>query len=562
MRLPDSFLEQVSRATDIVAVIGAHVALKPSGQSYKGLCPFHDERTPSFSVHPIRRRFYCFGCSAGGTVFQFLMKQEGLTFIEAVKKLALAANIPFPDLDEQNSQQTDAPLYRALQFAADLYHTTLLSDPGAQAARDYLLRRGLSPDDWVTFTIGYAPDISEFLQRALPPSLTLSHLTAAGLVTMQERRPRDVFHARIIFPIRDPKGQICGLAGRIGPWNQQDSARWKYVNTAETPIFQKSSLLYLYDRAVAMRGREKTLLLVEGYLDAIALHKAGWTNSAAIMGTTLSRAHIDLISKAGWRPMLCLDADEPGTKAVWKNLPLLLDTGLKPAVCTLPVPGDPDEFLHTHGPQAFHAAVAQARPLFDWACDQIALARRQGRADDYRTLLSQMQTAIDHLSDPLHREGLREMLAQRFAPALAQERTAASANPVLPVPPLERRLVHALTLRWLTPAQLARLCPEWCSVPAVARLAQIYKAQSPHEFPLVLEGPDASTLHPLIRSVQREPDPPPPSTDAVERLLDELERAWYRRQFHTAIKQDPLHPSATTLQLLTRIHPSPPRPPL
>ena len=551
MRFPDSFLEQVSRATDLVAVIGTHVALKPGGQSYKGLCPFHDEHTPSFTVNPVRRRFYCFGCGAGGTVFQFLMQQEGLTFADAVKKLALAANLPLPDLLTDEGAD-DLPVYQALQLAADLFHTCLLLDPQAQPARDYLLSRGLQPEDWETFKLGYAPAVPGFLQQARrPPTIKLSHFEAAGLIMRYHTRIHDVFQARIMFPIADLQGRISGFSGRVLPDAPADHKGRKYVNTTETGTFRKSSLLYLYDRAVATRGREKTLLIVEGYLDAIALHKAGWTNTVAMMGTALSPSHVETFQKANWRPMLCFDADKAGAQATWKALGTLLGTGVKPSVCTLPVPGDPDDFLRTHRATAFHAAVTQAKPLFDWACDQIAAARQQHRADDYATLLTQLQKVLTQLPDPLYREGLFEMLYRRFAPTTPRPQLVATDDPPLVLTVGERRLVHALTLHWLTPAQLHRLQPAWCPHPTVARYVQICKAQPSPDFPLVLDGQDSTLLHPLIRAVRLAPDPPPAHPQAMDQLLTQLEHDYSRRQLQHALTQGPLPLTPTTRHLLT-----------
>lgn len=530
MRLADSFIDQVDRATDIVRVIGATVALKPAGQSYKGLCPFHDEKTPSFSVSPIRRRFYCFGCSTGGTVFQFLMKAEGLSFHDAVKKLALAANLPFPE-ETHDGPDPDAPIYQALQYAATLYHDCLLRDPHAQQARDYLISRGLTPEDWTTFQLGYAPGFAGFLQRKhRPKSITEEHLRAAGLIVPDPKRPggfRDRFLSRIIFPIADAAGRFCGFSGRVGPSRDSADGKSKYVNSAESPYFKKSKLLYLYDRALATKARDKTLILVEGYLDAIALHKAGWTNAVAIMGTTLSQAHLDLFQQASWRPVLCLDGDKAGVDATWKNLPLLLGSGLKPRVCTLSHSGDPDEFLRTHGPAAFHACLTRARPLFDWACDQLTQAQREGRADDCYALLQQFQKAIHQIPDDVYRHSLLEMLQMRFGHSRRHEPPPTPS--ILTMPPLERRLCHALTLNWLTTGQLTRLQADWCVTPTVARYVRVKQAQPSPDFPLVLEGSDAALLHPIIRAVRQHPDPAPTDPQALDRLLDVLEADARRR---------------------------------
>lgn len=559
MRLPDSFIEQVSQATDIVAVIGTHVSLTLAGQAHKGLCPFHDEKTPSFTVNAARRRFYCFGCAAGGTVFQFLMKQEGLTFHEAVAKMAKAAGIPIPTAYLE--RQDDTPVFQALDYAAQLYHTTLLRDPAAHDARNYLLSRGLTQDDWVSFRLGYAPTNPEFLCNSpFPKHLKLMHFDAAGLVLRQPRL-HDVFQDRIIFPITDLKGRVAGFSGRLIHQDANNKSKGKYVNTTGTMTFKKSSLLYLYDRAVAQREHEKTLILVEGYLDAIALHKAGWTNTVAIMGTALTPSHIDLLQKASWRPMLCLDQDSAGSEATWKTLPALLGSGLKPTVCVLPNGKDPDEFLKTQGAVAFERATMQAVPLFDWACQQIESAKHQGNSDHYVALLQRLRQLINAMPDPMHRHGFHQMLHARFAPGIpfvSKEKPDAPMS--LSLSPLERRLAHALTLRWLSPSQLARLQPSWCDHPVIAYLAQLSRAQPDADFPQEVDPDKEAQIRSIKRTVRSCPDPQPTSA-ALDLLLQQLEQAWARRQLRALCTQSGLPNTSEVHRFLALLRAPSPVPP-
>ncbi|MFQ6672743.1 MAG: DNA primase, partial [Candidatus Tectimicrobiota bacterium] len=274
-RIPDAVLDEIRDRTDLVGLIGEHVPLKKSGRNYKGLCPFHTEKTPSFNVSPDRNIFRCFGCGAAGNVFTFLMRIEGMSFLEAVRHLAQRAGVevPAPSAEEATEGRRRERLLKVARRAADLYHRQLLEAPEADGARCYLADRGLTDATIEAFELGYAPAEWEFLlKKAGASGVSASDLEAVGLVIRRERGEGsyDRFRARLIFPIKDHRGEVVGFGGRV---LDPDATEAKYINTPETVLYHKGRLLYGMEKARGAAQEGDELLVTEGYLDVITAHQ-------------------------------------------------------------------------------------------------------------------------------------------------------------------------------------------------------------------------------------------------------------------------------------------------
>lgn len=367
--IPREVVDAIRDRTDLVEVVQRHVTLARRGNSFVGLCPFHQEKTPSFHVIPQKGIFHCFGCSAGGDCFSFLMRVDGLSFFEAVVELGTAAGIEVETREltpsEQKELQKRATLFDALEAAAQFYEGLLWTSEEGAAARDYLERRALTKETAREARLGWAPAgwtrlIDTLQRRGFAPSLLLE----AGLTKVREGRSGDgydVFRERLVFPIRDDKGRVIGFGGRIlhgdGP---------KYLNGPETRLYQKSRVLYgLYEARGAVQRSDRALV-VEGYFDVLALRQAGFAESVANCGTALTAHHLERLRTMTRNVVLILDADEAGSKAAERALPLTIDAGLHPFRLQVPGAKDPDELIREEGPEAFRRALDGREPLVEW----------------------------------------------------------------------------------------------------------------------------------------------------------------------------------------------------
>ncbi len=354
MPIADDKIEEVRAASDVVDVVGNYVRLKKRGSGFVGLCPFHNEKTPSFSVNPRMQIFKCFGCGVGGDVFQFLMRVERLTFPEAVRALAENAGIVIPD-ESRPGPDADASesVYHALRFAARFFHDQLVASTAGGEALKYLIEaRGIAPESVTRFGLGFAPDSWDALLRAaddaaIPPSVLL----AAGLVV--ERKGKDGYYDRyrnrVIFPIFSKVGKVIGFGGRV--LSPADNP--KYINSPETSVYHKSQALYgLYHARQDIR-RQGEAILVEGYTDVISLAQAGVGHVVASSGTALTTDQIEAIRKYCDRIVLIYDADNAGAAAAARGIDLILEKGLAVYVVQLPSGEDPDSFVQQNGPEEF-----------------------------------------------------------------------------------------------------------------------------------------------------------------------------------------------------------------
>ncbi|MGH7442894.1 MAG: DNA primase, partial [bacterium] len=366
-------------------VVQSWVPLKKAGAAYKGLCPFHQERTPSFNVVPSKQIFHCFGCGEGGDVFAFVQKREKLDFVEALKLLAERAGIPLPEDGADAAALREGGLRRAeeesqrriLDLAAAWFRRNLEEGSEGAEALAYARRRGLDDEARERFGLGYAPaDPGALLVAAKKKGFGEAALIAAGLAGKGERGAYARFRARLMFPIHDPKGRLAGFGGRVlGPGEP------KYLNSPEGPLFSKGRLLYPWALAREALGRKREALVCEGYMDAIACHQAGLEQSVASLGTALTPEHARLLKRYVERVVLIFDADAAGLRAARRAGEPLLDVGLEVRVARLDGAKDPDELLRRGGPEALTQALASARPLVEF-CVRVALDALGGVAAD------------------------------------------------------------------------------------------------------------------------------------------------------------------------------------
>jgi len=451
------FIEQLKASVDIVRVVGDYVRLKRtgSGPRYTGLCPFHQEKTPSFSVHSTHQFYKCFGCGAGGDVIKFVMEIERLTFWEAVRLLAERHGIPLPkqgaETDEESRRR--AALYEMHEIAARLFREHLLS-PAGQDARAYLERRGVPRPVIEEFGLGLSDRTGQMLVRAFQRAGFAPELMEeSGLVLRRNDGSGlyDRFRGRLMFPIHSESGKLIAFGGRALLPDDQP----KYLNSPETPIYRKSQVLYNLHRARKPMEEAGRAVLVEGYMDAIGVHAAGVRNVAAVCGTSLTPLQVRSLRRHAPEVVLNFDPDSAGANATEKHIPVLLDEGLRLRILSLGGGLDPDEFIREHGAQAYLDALEKARSYFHWLADRARsrfdLRTPEGRVAAFQFLLPSIQRMPDRLdrlavandvAEYLHMEP--GIVLDEFRKAAAERRQQVKPKEQ-PLPdPNEVLLVHAL----------------------------------------------------------------------------------------------------------------------
>ncbi|MGN8630966.1 DNA primase [Blautia sp. HCP3S3_G3] len=362
MRYSDDIIEDVRMKNDIVDVISQYVKLTRKGSSYFGLCPFHNEKTPSFSVTPSKQMYYCFGCGAGGNVYTFIMEYENLSFGEAVKHLADRAGVELPKIEYSREAREKAERRAALleinKQAAQYFYYQLRRENGARAYQ-YLTDRGLSNETIRKFGLGYSDKYSDDLYKYLKgKNYSDDLLRESGLFNVDERHGMyDKFWNRVIFPIMDVNNRVIGFGGRV-----MGDAKPKYLNSPETKIFDKSRNLYGLN--IARTTRKNYLILCEGYMDVISMHQAGFTNAVASLGTALTSGHASLLKRYTQEVLLLYDSDEAGIRAALRAIPILREAGVNSRVVSLKPYKDPDEFIKNLGAEAFEERLGQAMDSF------------------------------------------------------------------------------------------------------------------------------------------------------------------------------------------------------
>jgi len=380
-RIPDETIQDVLNRVDIVDVIGDYVTLTQRGANAKGLCPFHQEKTPSFTVSPSKGIFYCFGCQASGNAVRFLMMSENIDFPEAVRMLADRYGIPIPGGSEAQLNAELQQLYRLHQAAVAFFVQRLAQDPGAQAVREYCRTRQLSREVVERFGLGYAPNAWELLGLEMQGhGYAQDVLVRSGLVAARDNRPGvyDRFRHRLMFPIHDRQGRPIAFGGRLLEGSEAHHAP-KYLNSPETPIFQKNRTLYGFHLAKQAVRQHGQAIIVEGYTDVIACHRQGVTHVVGTLGTALTETHAGMLKGLTKDIVLVFDGDTAGSKAAERGIGLFLDAGVRVRVVTLPEGEDPDSFLRQHSGEAFLQRVAEAQSFLEF------LLARMGRFSDLRT---------------------------------------------------------------------------------------------------------------------------------------------------------------------------------
>ena len=382
--------EEVRKAADIIEIIGQYVQLKKRGQNYIGLCPFHSERSPSFTVNQDKQIYHCFGCGRGGDVFSFWMEYHNLSFPQSLKDLAERYNIELPRYgslrDEREKAELRELLFKTNGLAADYFHTVLVRSPEGKPGRDYFSRRGISRETISKFKLGYAVNKWDGLINYLrTKNISLDAGAKAGLlVSKKDGGYYDHFRGRIIFPIFDLNHQVIGFGGRV-----LDDSLPKYINTPETPLYHKGYSLYGLDSAFRNIREEGLAIIVEGYMDMLALRQHGISNVVATLGTAFTSNQIRRLKGYTKEVIVLFDPDDAGREAALKSFPLFLNEGVSAKVLVLPQGEDPDSFVNRYGADEFRGLLKEAVPIFDFYLDQ-ALAHMDASVDGRIKLLSEV----------------------------------------------------------------------------------------------------------------------------------------------------------------------------
>jgi DNA primase len=479
--IPQEKIEEVRRRASIVEVVSDFVSLKKTGKNHLGLCPFHSERTPSFTVNEEKGIFHCFGCKAGGTVFNFLMKASQMSFPEAVRAMAKRYGVALPtrELSEEEKLRRSlrAKLYEVNEAAADYYHRILTSAKEGEEGRQYLAQRGISEETMREHRLGFAPagwdSLVLFLQKKGTP---LNLAETVGLIlprkegTVPMGRPGyfDRFRRRIIFPIISEGGRILGFGGRIieEGKGEGDPPPPKYMNSPESPIYSKGHTLYGLNAAKGFIREKGNALIVEGYMDLLSLCQAGFGNGVASLGTALTSFQLQLLGRYAREAFLIFDADESGEKATQRSLDLFLQEGISAKVVTLPAGDDPDSLIRKEKAAGFERVLVEALPLVEYLFRQAILRHGADSVEGKVRVVREMIPALVRLPDPLERNLYIERIALRLGLKESQVRDqfrgreAAEAQAEKPPSPGHRGPVSErvlLQLMLLNPAVIARV---------------------------------------------------------------------------------------------------------
>lgn len=500
--ISDDIKNRIRDRVDIADVVGHHVSLRRAGQNLVGLCPFHQEKSPSFSVSPSKQMFYCFGCKAGGDVFAFLSKVTGATFPEVLRELGDKVGIAVEESPAERGQRGQAHRIEEMNQAALMWFQSNLREPHLGAtAREYLVRRGIQPSTVETFRLGVSSSDWEGLCKTLArKGFSPNDSVTAGLITPRTNSKGyyDKFHGRLMFTITDLRKRVVGFGGRV-----LGDGMPKYLNSPDTPLFKKGQTLFAFDQAREAIVRTKTVIVVEGYFDAIALHQAGLTHTVATLGTALTAEHVQALRRFAERVVLLFDPDAAGVRAALRGLDLFVNSGLSVKVVTLPAGEDPDTFVRKGGADAFVQLEAVAPSLLDYAlnhtidqADPDSLESRIRSVDEVLRILQKSEHPIERqermrvVAERLRVSEAR--LIERYPVLSAQPKPGVVPSRVQPAPgislttlfkglPEERDLLLLLLQGKLSPAEVRRLKPESFTLTAGRKLVEIALRHVDHE---------------------------------------------------------------------------------
>jgi DNA primase len=429
--IPDEKIREVRERASILEVISDYMSLRKSGANYQGLCPFHGEKTPSFNVNPARGIFHCFGCGAGGSALDFVMRMEGIAFPQAVKLLAKKVGVEIPERplsrDEKRKADEQEQLYYINELAAQFYRRVLESDEAGAAGRSYLERRGVDDGTAALYRIGFAPagwdNLSKHLQRK---GVSVEQAEKLGLLRKREGGGYyDTFRNRLLFTISDLHGRAIGFGGRV-----MDDSLPKYINSPESPVYRKSEVLFGLDLAKKGMREQGSAIIVEGYFDHLALYRAGFTNVVATCGTALTPPHLKLLRRYAERVYMLFDGDEAGRKATVRSMELFLEEAFPARVITVPSDDDPDTFIRREGAAGFGPLLENAQPIFEFFYRGLLTSLDTGGVEGKVAFVNEVAPRLVKIVDPVERGlyekeicravGIDERMLHKKAPIPAQ----------------------------------------------------------------------------------------------------------------------------------------------
>ena len=403
-------IEEVVSRNDIVDVISGYIKLKKSGSSYVGLCPFHNEKSPSFSVSGTKQMYHCFGCGVGGNVITFVMEYENYTFPEAVKMLADRAGIALPVMEYSGEDRRERDIKTKLleinKIAATFYYHQLKS-PAGQSGLDYLKKRQLSDKTINTFGLGYAPQLTGDLYRMLKEKGYDDELLKESGLFTYEKGIREKFWNRVIFPIMDINNKVIGFGGRV-----MGDGKPKYLNSPETKLFDKSKNLYGLN--VARSSRKNNLIICEGYMDVISMHQAGFNQAVASLGTALTPGHARLMKRYTDNVLITYDSDEAGVKAALRAIPILKEAGLSTKVINMRPYKDPDEFIKALGTEAFQERIDKAENSFMYEIGIIEKNYNRSDPESETAFEREVANKLVQFSEKLERDNYMKAVCRQF----------------------------------------------------------------------------------------------------------------------------------------------------
>ena len=532
--IPRDFIDTLLARVDIVDVIDRRVSLKKAGQNYQACCPFHSEKTPSFTVSPTKQFYHCFGCGAHGTALGFLMEYEHMSFPDAVAALAQDVGLAVPDSGEPERPKPPPALWDALEQAAQFYKKQLKQTPRAV---DYLKRRGLTGVIAARYGLGYAPDGSPLKQ--VFKDYAADALAASGLVIDNEGRRYDRFRDRIMFPIRNTKGQIVGFGGRV-----LDQGEPKYLNSPETPLFHKGSELYgLFEARAAIKAAGRAIV-VEGYMDVVALAQHGVEFAVAALGTATTPVHARTLLRHTDRLIFAFDGDKAGRKAAWRALENSLEAlqdGKEVSFLFLPEGEDPDSYIRAHGPAAFLQLLdSDTLPLSAFLVRELTRDRRLDTQEGRASLIKDAKPLLDKIAAPLLARLIRRQIAELAhlqadelglvgdKPGVAERppQRAAPRPQRRPAPSRMRSLARTLLMN---PQRVAEVEPRWLDAndPLFGRMSELMNWLGEVEscgLPALAEAARGSPMEALV-------------DELITDLLDKDDNWDWNAEFDGALKQ-------------------------
>ncbi|WP_246940431.1 DNA primase [Bacillus pinisoli] len=418
-RISEDIIEKIRNTIDIVDVVSEYVQLKKQGRNHFGLCPFHGEKSPSFSVSSDKQIYHCFGCGAGGNVFSFLMEIEGVSFLEAVQQAAERTDVELPEFEQPVSTRLnthEAKMIEAHELLKKFYHHLLVNTKEGQDALAYLSNRGINKEVIETFGIGYAPSSWDFGTKFLQKrGFTLDLLESAGIsIKNSEGKYFDRFRNRIMFPLWNHQGQVTAFSGRI-----LDDGEPKYLNSPESDVFQKSKTLYAFHLARQQIRKKQQAILLEGFVDVIALHRAGLTNSIATMGTALTEEQIKILKRNVDHVTVCYDSDKAGIEAAYRASAMLKAAGCEVRVAMMPDGLDPDDYIKKFGESKFRTDVIGASlTLMAFKLQYFRRGKDLKDEADRISYIDQVVKEISHIEKPVEKDHYLRQLADEFSISL------------------------------------------------------------------------------------------------------------------------------------------------